>query len=89
MLNRNLLRAAIVASGYTQEKLAESIGISSNTLSSRMVGTSYFNTDEIDKICSVLNITNNEQKVDIFLSSASQMWESPQTETVIPKNEND
>lgn len=75
MLNRNLLRAAIAANGLTQDKLAESIGISSNTLSSRMVGTSCFNTDEIDKICDVLKITSNEQKASIFLASPSQKWE--------------
>lgn len=79
MLNRNLLRAAIAASGYTQEKLAEDIGISSNTLSSRMVGTSCFNTDEIDKICAVLSITSNDQKADIFLASPSQLWEDAAT----------
>ena len=88
MLNRNLLRAAIVASGYTQEKLAESIGISSNTLSSRMVGTSFFNTEEIDKICEVLNITNNEQKADIFLASSSHIWEEP-TASQPAQNEED
>lgn len=87
MLNRNLLRAAIVASGYTQEKLAETIGISSNTLSSRMVGTSFFNTEEIDKICNVLNITSNEQKADIFLASISQMWEADTAQTDDEKEE--
>lgn len=79
MLNKNLLRAAIAASGYTQEKLAESIGISSNTLSSRMVGSSCFNTDEIDKICSVLCITSNDDKANIFLSSPSQIWDEQET----------
>ena len=80
MLNKNLLRAAMAASGYTQEKLAESIGISSNTLSSRMVGASCFNTDEIDKICSVLSITSNDQKADIFLASPSQIREGTDAE---------
>lgn len=79
MLNKNLLRAAIAASGYTQEKLAESIGISSNTLSSRMVGSSCFNTDEIDKICSVLRITSNDDKANIFLASPSQIWDEQET----------
>lgn len=83
MLNRNLLRAAIVASGYTQEKLAESIGISSNTLSSRMVGSSFFNTEEIDKICEVLNITDNGQKANIFLAQPSQLWETLEPDTSI------
>ena len=75
MLNRNLLRAAMVAKGYTQEELAKKIGVSANTLSSRMLGVSSFNVDEIDKICEVLGITSNEQKVDIFLASPSQNWE--------------
>lgn len=75
MLNRNLLKAAIAKAGFTQGQLAECIGISSNTLSSRMVGTSHFNTDEIDKICSVLHITCNSEKADIFLSHPSQNWE--------------
>ena len=75
MLNKNLLRAAIARAGYTQERLAECIGISSNTLSSRMVGASPFNTDEIDKICSVLHITHNNEKADIFLATSSQNWE--------------
>jgi DNA-binding Xre family transcriptional regulator len=76
MLNKNLLKAAIAKAGYTQEKLAKSIGISSNTFSSRMVGTSCFNVDEIDKICSILNIVDNSEKADIFLSSISQNREN-------------
>ena len=76
MLNRNLLRAAIARAGMTQEKLAESIGISANTLSSRMSGTSCFDTDEIDKICFALNIVNNSEKADIFLAAPSHNWET-------------
>lgn len=75
MLNKNLLKAAIVKAGTTQEKLAENIGISPNTLSSRMTGASCFDTDEIDKICEVLNIVNNSEKADIFLASSSHIWE--------------
>ncbi len=75
MLNRNLLKAAIVRAGLTQEKLAESIGISANTLSSRMSGTSCFDTDEIDKICFVLQIVDNSEKADIFLATPSHKWE--------------
>ena len=87
MLNRNLLRAAIAANGITQEKLAESIGISPNTLSSRMLGASCFNTDEIDKICEVLRITSNEQKASIFLAVPSQLWEEPATAATDTKAE--
>lgn len=75
MLCKNLLKAAIVKAGMTQEKLAENIGISSNTLSSRINGASCFNTDEIDKICDVLRIESNYDKAAIFLASPSQIWE--------------
>ena len=76
LLNKNLLKAAIAKAGYTQERLAERIGISSNTMSSRMVGTSHFNTEEIDKICATLKIDKNSDKADIFLASSSQIWEN-------------
>ena len=87
MLNRNLLKAAIVRSGYTQEALAKDIGISNNTLSSRMTGASCFNVDEIDKICNILNIRSNEEKCDIFLCSPSQIWESANKGKEVNKSE--
>lgn len=80
MLNKNLLRAAIARAGYTQERLAENIGISSNTLSARMNGGSCFDTDEIDKICAALRIDNNDEKADIFLAAPSQIWEDKRVE---------
>lgn len=75
MLNKNLLKAAIVKAGYTQGKLAKCIGMSANTLSSRITGSSHFNVDEIDRICSVLHIIHNSDKADIFLAVPSQKWE--------------
>lgn len=75
MLNKNLLKAAIARAGYTQGLLAKRIGMSKNTMSSRMFGKTCFDTDEIDKICSVLDITRNSEKADIFLASLSHNWE--------------
>lgn len=76
MLNRNLLKAAMARAGYTQERLAESIKMSKNTMSSRMIGRTSFDTDEIDDICSVLGIVNNSEKAEIFLSITSQKREA-------------
>lgn len=70
------MKAAIARAGYTQGKLAAEIGISQNTLSAKMSGATCFDTDQIDKICEVLGITENEEKANIFLSSPSQIWES-------------
>lgn len=75
MLNKNLLRSAIARNGYTQEMLAKMLGISANTLSSRMNGDSSFSIDEVDKICAILGIVSNSEKINIFLASESQMWD--------------
>lgn len=71
MLNKNLLRSAIARAGMTQERLAEAIGISSNTLSAKLLGKSFFDTEEIDRICEVLSIVDNNEKADIFLAPSS------------------
>lgn len=72
MLNTNLLKAAIVKEGFTQGEFAKKIGISTNTLTSRMSGQTPFNVDEIDKACEVLHLDNCEEICDIFLSALSQ-----------------
>ena len=72
MLNRNLLKSAMARMGLTQGALAERIGMSENTLSSRMLGTSSFNIDEVDKICEILDIQSNDEKAAIFLATSSQ-----------------
>lgn len=72
MLDKNLLRGAIARAGMTQERLAEAIGISSNTLSAKLLGKSFFDTEEIDRICEVLSIVDDNEKVAIFLAPASQ-----------------
>lgn len=71
MVDRNLLRGAIARAGMTQEKLSVAIGISQNTLSAKILGRSYFDTDEIDRICNVLSITDNTEKANIFLAQPS------------------
>lgn len=80
MLDRNLLKAAIARAGMTQEKLAEAIGITGNTLSAKILGRSYFDTEEIDKICDVLSIVDNNEKADIFLAPASRFRDNSEQE---------
>ena len=58
----------IVEKGLTQEKLAEKIGMSQNTMSSRICGRSSFRVDEVKKICCILGIESSEEKAKIFLS---------------------
>ena len=71
LLNANLLKAAIVRAGLTQQDFAKLIGISQNTLTSKLKGDRSFNLDEIDKTCEVLDIVENDEKCAIFLASPS------------------
>lgn len=71
MFNKNEFRGAVARVGITEKELANRIGMSKNTLSSRVNGKSNFDTDEIDKICIELHIENDSEKVKIFLAKSS------------------
>lgn len=68
MFKPNLLKAAIVRAGFTQGEFAEKIGISHNSLTSRMNGNVPFNIDEVDRAKAALSITNSEI-CDIFFAN--------------------
>lgn len=70
MLQPNLLKAAIIRAGYTQGEYANLIGISQNSLTSRLSGERQFTVDEVDKTKAVLGIDNSEI-CEIFFSSNS------------------
>lgn len=57
MLDLNALKAEMVRNGYNQETLANAIGLSPRTLSTRFK-TGDFGTKEIEKLTEVLNIKN-------------------------------
>jgi len=67
-LKANLLRGEIVANGLTVQEVAEKIGLSRNTMFSRLSGHTSFNTEEVIKLCDILKIREPNRKVDIFLT---------------------
>ena len=67
-MNKRRLRAAMVYAGYTQKELAAQLGISKNTLSDKINGKRPFDVIEVGNICSILGITDAEDKVRIFLT---------------------
>ncbi len=71
MVNSMQLKARIMGEGYTQRSLANAIGISKNTLNSKVNGNVQFNLDEVEKICKVLHIDTSEEKCAIFLQGTS------------------
>lgn len=70
MFKQNLLKAAIVRAGLTQGEFAKYIGISYNTLATRMAGETCFNIDEVNKAKEVLNMDNSEV-IAIFFDDVS------------------
>lgn len=67
-MKANLLRAEIVARDMTIASLAEAIGMKLKTMYNKMNGGSQFTVDEAVRICDVLNISDDEKKVHIFLT---------------------
>lgn len=55
-MNANLLRGKIAEVGLTQGQLAEMAGMSSNSLSRKLSGKRDFRLEEVQRICSALNI---------------------------------
>ena len=63
----NKLKGKIVEAGYSQRSLAVELGMSKNTLNSKVNGKIPFNTKEIEQICEKLGITDCAEKAAIFL----------------------
>ena len=57
MINTNLLRVEWVKKGLTQKQVAERLGISSKTFTSRMKKR-VFKSDEIEELINILEIEN-------------------------------
>jgi transcriptional regulator with XRE-family HTH domain len=72
LVQTNLLKGRIVASGLSRKELASKAHMSESTLSDKINGKRSFTTDEVEIICDVLGIDTCEDKVNIFLHSASQ-----------------
>ena len=71
-MNKQLLLGKMVAAGYTQTSTASAIGVAVNTLSNKINGKVPFNVDEIYALCDLWGITDDGEKVKIFLTKPSQ-----------------
>lgn len=59
MTDSKKLKAAIVEQGLTQEKLADALGITRATFNNKINGKTYFTEDELTKMKSELNLSND------------------------------
>lgn len=66
-MQANLLKGKIVAAGHSQTSLAKAMNMSKNTLSKKINGKATFDTDEVIRMCALLNIVDNDEKAYIFL----------------------
>lgn len=66
-MSTNKLKGKIMEAGYSQRSLAKEIGMSKNTLNSKVNGKIPFNTDEIEMICLKLGVSDPAEKASIFL----------------------
>lgn len=60
MYNYSKLLGRMKECGFTQEKLAKAIGKNEATLSAKLNNKSQFKGEEMDAICKVLDIPNEE-----------------------------
>ena len=65
-MNTNILKGRMVEKGFTQESLAKAVGISTNSMSRKLLGERQFRLGEVVKICEVLEIDDPR---DIFFTN--------------------
>lgn len=73
MVDIQKLRSRMVLKGYNQKRLvaemnARGVKISENTFSSKMNGRSSFDTDTVDILCDILDVSEPADKAEIFLA---------------------
>ena len=73
MVNTNLFKAEMIKSGFTQKSLSKAVGMSVNTLNSKLNNNGVFNIVEVEKICDIMGITDDRLKCQIFLWKPSQI----------------
>ena len=65
-MNISLLKLEMYKKGITQKKLAERIGISTNSMCRKLNGTREFTIAEANNIAKVLNLEQEEKLKEIF-----------------------
>lgn len=66
MTNTNRLKAAMVANGYTQERLSKVLAMSPATFNYKLNGKREFLASEISKLVYVLNLDEEETRTIFF-----------------------
>lgn len=62
------LKGKIVGAGYTLTSFAKEFGVCRLTLRYKLTGRRPFTVSEIIKFCQITGITDNDEKVELFLT---------------------
>ena len=73
MTDKRLLHGKIIENGFTLGKVAQALGVSGTTFSSKINNKYPFNTDQVIKICELLGIKEDSEKVRIFFAPAGSI----------------
>lgn len=76
MIDKNKLLGRMRYAGYNQANFSQIMGMSKNSFNAKINGKSYFDTEQVLKMCTLLGITEDSEKVDIFLLESSQNKDS-------------
>lgn len=68
-MNKMKLLGIMAEKGTSQRKLASVLGISKNTLNSKINGKGCFDTHQAAQICEFLEITDDATKAQIFFEN--------------------
>ena len=72
MTNKNLLKAAILANGYTSESIASVLSISRQSFSYKINGKRPFTSDEISKLAHELKLAPEDVMKIFFTNSVDE-----------------
>jgi DNA-binding XRE family transcriptional regulator len=67
MIDLNLLKETLKSRGYTQEKMAKSLGITTYTLNRKLLGVFDFKGREMNQIAAMMKLSRKEI-CDIFFA---------------------
>jgi predicted transcriptional regulator len=67
MLNKRKLLAKMVVNGESQNTLAEKLGCSRTSMSRYLNQKGTFDLLQVERICEILGIKDNNEKCEIFL----------------------